>query len=603
MNAATIRSLRRLSPTTRLPWALVFLLALATLFVILLFGFIFFEIVYAFHILPNVSIWNVDLSGLSIDEATAALDTGLASKFNSAKIELTDGTHTWYANPIDLGLRLDPRATAQVALDTAQGDVSAQLNIALSGVDLAPRVVFDPLAARAFLTRLAQQINSEPVDAGLQLDGLKVLATPSQIGRVLDVDSTIAKLSDMAHSIERSPRLELPIVSRAPQIADASQVAARLQNVLNTNFTLDLDNASPGEPTSWDLTPQQLVSLISTQRSADGQQIDIRFNADLLNAGLTDLAGQINREPENARFVFNDDTRQLDVIQPSKIGRTLDITGTIAQMNEAIARGDHRATLAVIVTPPDFPDTAKAADLGITQLIATGQTYYLGSSKERITNIHAAASQFHGILIKPGETFSFDKYLGDVSLDKGYSEALIIFNGRTVQGVGGGVCQVSTTAFRAAFSAGFPIIERWPHAYRVGWYERGFGPGLDATVFSPYVDFKFTNDTPYHLLIETYTNDVEGRLTYKFYSTSDGRQVAISQPTIENVVPHPPDLNEDDPTLPVGVKKQVDYAVDGADVTVTRTVTRDGQTISQDRIFTKYQPWQAVYKVGTGGQQ
>jgi vancomycin resistance protein YoaR len=217
-----------------------------------------------------------------------------------------------------------------------------------------------------------------------------------------------------------------------------------------------------------------------------------------------------------------------------------------------------------------------------------------------MTNIGAATAQFQGILIKPGETFSFNKYLGDVSLDKGFAEALIIFNGRTVKGVGGGVCQVSTTIFRAAFNAGFPIIERWPHAYRVSWYERGFGPGLDATVFSPDVDFRFKNDTPYHLLIEAYANDAAGRVTFKFYSTPDGRQVTVSDPIVENVVAHPPDKYEEDPTLPAGVTKQVDYAVDGADVTVNRTVTLNGQVISQDRIFTKYQPWQAVFMVGTG---
>ena len=211
-----------------------------------------------------------------------------------------------------------------------------------------------------------------------------------------------------------------------------------------------------------------------------------------------------------------------------------------------------------------------------------------------------AASQ-HGVIVKPGEVYSFNQHLGDVSLDNGYAEALIIFNGQTVKGVGGGVCQVSTTAFRAAFNGGYPIIERWPHAYRVGWYERGFGPGLDATVFSPYVDFKFKNDTPYHILIEAYANDAAGRLTFKFYSTSDGRQVTISDPIVENVIPHPEDKIEEDPTLPAGTRQQVDYAADGADVTVKRTVTRDGQVISEDQVFTRYQPWQAIFKVGTGG--
>jgi vancomycin resistance protein YoaR len=187
-----------------------------------------------------------------------------------------------------------------------------------------------------------------------------------------------------------------------------------------------------------------------------------------------------------------------------------------------------------------------------------------------------------------------------VSLDSGYAEALIIFNGRTVQGVGGGVCQVSTTLFRAAFFGGYPIIERWPHAYRVGWYEKGFGPGLDATVSVPEVDFKFKNDTPYHILIESYANTAAGRLTFKFYSTSDGRQVAVTEPVVENVKPHGPDVYEEDPTLPPGQQKQVDYAVDGADVTVKRTVTRNGVVVSEDVVFTRYLPWQAVYKIGTG---
>ena len=157
---------------------------------------------------------------------------------------------------------------------------------------------------------------------------------------------------------------------------------------------------------------------------------------------------------------------------------------------------------------------------------------------------------------------------------------------------------ISTTAFRAAFRGGFPIVERWPHAYRVSWYERGFGPGLDATVYAPLVDFKFTNDTPYHLLIETYTSGVAGTLTFKFYSTADGRQVTIKAPEVFNVVAHGPDIHEDDPSLPPGAVKQVDWAVDGADVIVRRTVERAGAVLYEDRIFTRYLPWQAVYKVG-----
>jgi vancomycin resistance protein YoaR len=218
-----------------------------------------------------------------------------------------------------------------------------------------------------------------------------------------------------------------------------------------------------------------------------------------------------------------------------------------------------------------------------------------------------AGSRFHGLLVAPGETFSFNEQLGDVSLETGFAEALIIYGGRTIRGVGGGVCQVSTTVFRAAYFGGFPIDVRYSHAYRVGYYERGDtwrGPGLDATVYAPLVDFKFTNDTPHWLLMEVYTNPAAGRITWKFYSTSDGRQTVVNPPVISNVVPAPEPHYEENPALAAGEIKQVDWAAEGADTVVTRTITRDGQVINaaEPPITTHYQPWRAVYEYGPGTQ-
>jgi vancomycin resistance protein YoaR len=600
MSTAMLSQARKQKPTTRLPWAFVVLIALAAFLLVLTFGFIAFQIYFSARVLPGVSVWNVDLSGQSLDEAAAALDTAFKAKFNTTRVDLSDGQQAWIANPIDLGIYFDARATAQAALDLSQRGVEAQTQVLLNGVDLAPRIVYSPDLARAYFEQMSAQINRPPLDAGLQLDGTTVITTPAQAGRELNVEAALKLLPDLART-EGAKRIALPIETEQPRLTDVSAVAAQLQRVLDRNLTLALANPSPGEPASWDLTPQQLLSFLMVDKATDGKAIEVRFDEDALRAGLADLAQQIDRAPENARFVFNDDTRQLEVIKPGKIGRALDITTTLTRMTDALARGDQQVTLAVNEQRPDFYDDASAANLGITELVSTGQTFYAGSSAERMKNIGASASSQHGVIVKPGEVYSFNQNLGDVSLDNGYAEALIIFNGRTVKGVGGGVCQVSTTAFRAAFSGGYPIIERWPHAYRVGWYERGFGPGLDATVFSPYVDFKFKNDTPYHILIEAYANDVAGRLTFKFYSTGDGRQVTISEPLVENVIPHPEDKIEEDPALPAGTRQQVDYAADGADVTVMRTVTRGGQVISEDRVFTRYQPWQAIFKVGTGG--
>jgi vancomycin resistance protein YoaR len=195
--------------------------------------------------------------------------------------------------------------------------------------------------------------------------------------------------------------------------------------------------------------------------------------------------------------------------------------------------------------------------------------------------------------------------LGDVSLDTGYSEALIIYGNRTIQGVGGGVCQVSTTLFRTVFYGGFPVVERNPHAYRVGYYEQTASgghnsdlAGLDATVFVPVVDFKFKNDTPNWLLMETYVNGY--RLTWKFYSTSDGRTVNWQTTGPQNITPAPDPLYEENSSLAKGDIKQVDYAAEGADVTYTRVVTRDGQTLINDTFTTHYLPWRAVYQYGPG---
>jgi vancomycin resistance protein YoaR len=177
--------------------------------------------------------------------------------------------------------------------------------------------------------------------------------------------------------------------------------------------------------------------------------------------------------------------------------------------------------------------------------------------------------------------------------------------GQTIKGVGGGVCQVSTTLFRGVFFAGYPIVERYAHAYRVGYYEqtaKGHDAklaGLDATVFVPLVDFKFKNDTPNWLLMETYVNGYS--LTWKFYSTSDGRRVEWSSTGPTNIVPAPAPVYRENPDLKQGEINQVDWAAEGSDVNVSRTVyNKDGSVYFSDDVTTHYEAWQDVYEYGPG---
>jgi vancomycin resistance protein YoaR len=265
-------------------------------------------------------------------------------------------------------------------------------------------------------------------------------------------------------------------------------------------------------------------------------------------------------------------------------------------INAHVTTADREITLPILAVRPQVADD-DGPNLGIVELVSEGVTHFKGSSAGRIQNIQVSASKFHGLVIPPGQTFSFNEHLGEVSAEAGYEESLIIFGDRTRVGIGGGVCQVSTTAFRAAFWGAFPILERSAHGFRVSWYEPPVG--LDATVYSPWVDLKFLNDTSYYLLIETEADVQTGTLTFRFYSTKIGRTVEMEGPVEDNVIPHEPPVYEDDPTLPQGTTKQVEWARDGVDVTIYRIIKESDEVISREKLFSRYQPWTAVYLVGT----
>src|SRR5512136_3167605 len=241
MSTAALSQARKPKPTTRLPWAFVVLIALAAFLLVLTFGFITFQIYFSARVLPGVSVWNVDLSGKSLDEAAAALDAAFRAKLDTARVDLSDGQKAWIANPIDLGIYFDARATAQAALDLSQRGVEGQTQVLLNGADLAPRIVFNPNLARTYFEQMAAQINRPPLDAGLQLNGTQVITTPAQVGRALNVAAALQLLPGLART-EGPKRIVLPIDTEQPHLTDVSAVAAQLQQVLNRNLTLVLAN-------------------------------------------------------------------------------------------------------------------------------------------------------------------------------------------------------------------------------------------------------------------------------------------------------------------------------------------------------------------------
>ncbi len=181
----------------------------------------------------------------------------------------------------------------------------------------------------------------------------------------------------------------------------------------------------------------------------------------------------------------------------------------------------------------------------------------------------------------------------------GYDSAWIISGGRTVLGTGGGVCQTSTTMFRAALNSGLPVVERHAHAYRVSYYENDQPIGFDAAIYQPAVDLKFRNDTPNYVLVQTETIPEENKIAFRIYGTPDGREVEITEPIITGVSGAPAPKYEDTDTLAKGVVKQVDFAAPGATSVFSRKVTKDGNILFEETYRSVYRPWQAVFLVGT----
>lgn len=328
-----------------------------------------------------------------------------------------------------------------------------------------------------------------------------------------------------------------------------------------------------------------------------------QLNDQKLETVLRPIAQNIYRKPVDAVFMV--ENGKVTTFTPSIDGEEIDMPTlykTLTDRLPSLLASQQSETitiqLPIITTKPQIT-TENVNNLGIKELIGEGTSHYAGSIPNRIFNLSLAAKRINGTLIPPGEIFSFNKTIGDVSALTGYKQAYVISGGRTILGDGGGVCQVSTTLFRAAINAGMPIEERNQHAYRVSYYEQDMGPGIDAAIYTPNIDFQFKNDTKHHILIQTIIDEENQALNFRLYGTHDGRKVAPIKPVILSTSAAPEPLYQDDPNLPKGQVKQIDFAASGANVTFKYEVEKDGKTIISDTFTSRYRPWQAVFLRGT----
>jgi vancomycin resistance protein YoaR len=568
---------------------------------------------------PGVSAYGVDLSGKTREQALAALESRYTYG-SDAVFTFRDGERVWQHTAAEIGVSFDPAQTVEAAYAVGRGggllsNLSQQSQAWLNGVALQPTIVFDQSKATALLESMGATINQPVKDATILLNGTEVITSPSQIGRALDIAATVGTVRQVVLNLTTGAEVPLIVRETQPAIAEAETVATQLRQAIAAPVQIYVDAAKAGDPGPWEASREFIAGMYTILRVDNGDgtaKYDLKVNVDPLKAFLTSLAQPLVVQPVNARFIYNDATGQLDLIQESVDGRTLNVEATVERFAQVMLQpADRRVPLVFNAAVATVNSKSTAAQLGITEQIVTATTFFYGSTLERRKNIQVAASRFHGLVLAPGEEFSFNKYLGDVSPESGYETGLVIFGDRTIQGVGGGVCQVSTTVFQAAFFAGLPIKERYAHGYRVGYYESGTafangqkytsGVGMDATVYSPIIDFKFVNDTPYHLLMEAYYSPEKQSLTFKYYSTGTGRVVQKEGPTLSNVIGHGPAKYTESNDVRPGETRQIDYAVDGVDARVYRTVTQNGQVIvSREEFYSHYLPWSSQFLVAPG---
>jgi vancomycin resistance protein YoaR len=569
-----------------------------------------FRTVYSGRIFPGIYLGWINLSGQTPTDAAELIQREYIYP-EQGQITLQYDDLSWDVTPGDLGMFYSPNLNAEVAFNTGrQGGIAlriaSQIQILRHGVILVPQFVFDEKTGTDVLEDIADQLHQSVVEASLKLEGLEVVVQPGQIGRDLDIPGSLRVIKKQLQTLQ-SRSLPLIVTETYPEILDVTAQAEFAREILSEPMVLTIPEAEAGDPGPWSLSAEQLVEMMVIERvsTENGEDYHIALDSDQLRNYLAGREIKINRDPQNARMYFEEETKELVLIEDDLIGYKLDIDQSIINIQEELIKGNHEIGLAVEKDYPDITSEHTAEELGITELIHSETSYYYGSDSARMNNIATAAAKFHGIFIAPGETFSMVEQLGDISLDEGYSEAWIIYGDRTIKGVGGGVCQVSTTLFRTAFFGGYPVVERNPHSYRVLYYEQKPNgsnnsklAGLDATVYVPIVDFKFTNDSDHWLLMETYVYGVYRQLVWKFYSTPDGRTVDWKTTGLTDRKDPPDTIYEEKADLKKGVIKQVDWAVDGATVTVTRDVYRDGAKLWQDIFRTKYRPWAAICQYG-----
>lgn len=598
-------------------------------------GILYYGARYADRIYGGITIFGVEVGGLTRREALERLQEWLAEE-ELPYVALRTSDRTWTVSLQRLGARPQLERAVQEAWKLGRSgdfrtDLRTRAQLLWRGYRIVPALELDPGAMLIYLRQVAKQVGRPARQAQVWVAGLQTRSGESETGHELDIIATqeaIAQQTQYALGVsawEEMPRLvrfwynrvsdpsrprmepiPVSLIFReiAPPLMEINSARERMDVMLGAPIELEytfqefeLDGSARPAPRHWVIDQATLASWITLERvqKESGTAVEVNVDRDQVAAYVQKLADEIARPPREPRFDYDPKAGILKIVTPGQNGYALDVDAAQALLLRACFSTDRRVVLPVQIFAPRVM-RAHLEPLLPLELVSEGETSFRGSTPERLQNIRTATARFHGVAVPARATFSFLEHLGLVTLANGYSESWVIYGDRTVLGPGGGVCQVSTTCFRAAFFAGFPIVERLPHSYRVGWYEPPVG--LDAAVFSPIVDMKFQNDSDFPILILTEVDERNAKLYFRFYGKRTGREVSLEGPVTANPVKAGEPVFEEDPSLPPGTRVQVDWPHDGLDVTLYRVIKQNGIVVAREKLFSRYEAWPARFRVG-----
>ena len=555
---------------------------------------------YAARFYPGVRLDGEDVGGLTLEQARERL-AARWDGFGAAPIVFRLDGRTWNPTGREVGIQVDyatPLARAygwgrrgswDIRLRQQQQTLDAPL-------DWRTTVKFDPHVFMTYVERIGAEIAASPTDASLQIETqggqLRARVYPSSEGRELVPADVLAVMS---RRFDTPQRLIIDLQSRsiAPRVAtdDLTATAERAEQLTAGHIEL----VAPGH--RWSIAREDLAQDMRLVGPADAPEINVDVSYRAFDRVAREIADTLRVSAVEPRIRVDADGDVVPLVQGTP-GRTIDAERLWTRVQTAFDSGRERVTVPLVTIQPSITRLS-SEELQFNNLIAAGESRFTGSSGNRVHNIDNGSRLIDGTVIPPGETFSFNATVGPITAGNGFVEGLVIAPTRTEPGIGGGICQVSTTLFRAAFWAGLPISERWQHAYRVRYYELGPNnpPGFDAAIWQPAQDLAFTNDTPNHILIRRIFDARRQRLTFRLMGPSLEREVRLDAWKGEEIEP-PPLRVEPTKELPPGEIEKTDSAIPGLRTVITRHVALGGRVLSKDRFPSIFLPWAERWEVG-----